>query len=118
MSAAVCESAGKTPAPSTYSIMRFQYDPIVVPQIGSCGFSSPESAIGTNGGSTSRRIALSSGARMILRYSAAARDPLVERSEDDLALSRPRRRKLGGLLFVAEVVEHHRHVAQRPPAVG
>src|SRR4051812_28972789 len=71
MSVAVSESAVKTPEPSTYSIMRFQYDPMVVTQIGSCGSSSPEIATGTNGGSTSRRMALSKVSRIAFLYSTA-----------------------------------------------
>src|SRR3954453_10098513 len=71
MSVADCDSGVKTPEPSTYSIIKFQYEPMVVPQIGSCGLSSPESAIGTKGGSTSRRVASSIATWMILRYSVA-----------------------------------------------
>src|SRR4051794_29463248 len=71
MSVAVCDCGVKTPEARTYSIMRFQYEPIVVPQMGSCGFSSPESAMGTKGGSTLRLVALSIASRRILRYSAA-----------------------------------------------
>src|SRR3954468_18202428 len=71
MSVAVFDCGLKTPEARTYSIIKFQYEPIVVPQIGSCGFSSPESAMGTNGGSTVRLVALSIASRRILRYSAA-----------------------------------------------